>query len=70
LHWACYSQSEIALSYLLAWNCNLNIQDKEGETALHQAVRSVEQMEACRPVRYLLLRGADQTIRNNKGQTP
>lgn len=27
LHWACYSQSEIALSYLLAWNPKLDIQD-------------------------------------------
>lgn len=25
LHWACYSQSEIALTYLLAWNPDLNI---------------------------------------------
>ena len=27
LHWACYSNSEIALSYLLAWSPDLNIQD-------------------------------------------
>ena len=27
LHWACYSTSEIALSYLLAWNPELNVQD-------------------------------------------
>lgn len=27
LHWACYSQSEIALSYLLAWKPELNLQD-------------------------------------------
>ena len=25
LHWACYSNSEIALSYLLAWGPELNI---------------------------------------------
>ena len=25
LHWACFRQSEIALSYLLAWNPDLNI---------------------------------------------
>lgn len=25
LHWACYSQSEIALTYLLAWNPKLNV---------------------------------------------
>lgn len=27
LHWACYSQSEIALTYLLAWSPDLNKQD-------------------------------------------
>ena len=25
LHWACYSNSEIALSYLLAWSPKMNI---------------------------------------------
>ena len=27
LHWACYSNSEIALSYLLAWKPNLDMRD-------------------------------------------
>jgi len=25
LHWACYSESEVALSYLVAWNPRFNI---------------------------------------------
>ena len=25
LHWACYSNSEVALSYLLAWSPNMSI---------------------------------------------
>lgn len=24
VHWACYSHSEVALAYLLAWNPNLD----------------------------------------------
>jgi ankyrin repeat protein len=24
LHWACYSESEVALSYIVAWNPKLN----------------------------------------------
>jgi ankyrin repeat protein len=30
LHWACYSHSEIALSYLLAWSPLLDEVDQEG----------------------------------------
>ncbi len=30
LHWACYSMSEIALSYILAWNPNMDARDVEG----------------------------------------
>lgn len=68
LHWACYSQSEIALSYLLAWGPDLNIKDQEGFTPLHLAVKSVDAIESTRPVRFLLIRGADKTLRDNKGR--
>jgi len=30
LHWACFSQSEITISFLLAWNPDLNFQDNKG----------------------------------------
>ena len=42
LHWACYSKSEIALCYLLAWINDLEDRDIEGYTPLHLAVKSVE----------------------------
>jgi len=42
LHWACYSKSEIALCYLLAWISDLEDRDIEGYTPLHLAVKSVE----------------------------
>ena len=70
LHWACYSNSEIALSYLLAWNPELNIQDQDGYTPLHLAVKSCDTVESTRPVRFLLIRGADKSIQDNSGQTP
>lgn len=70
LHWACYSQSEVAIAYLLSWNPDLNIQDKEGYTALHLAVRSVDAIDSCRPVRALLVKGARLDIRDKKERVP
>ena len=70
LHWACYSSCEVALSYLLAWRPNLNLQDNDGYTPLHLAVKSVDSVESTRPVRFLLIRGANTQIRDNEGRTP
>ncbi len=70
LHWACYSQSEIALSYLVSWETKLDIQDQEGYTPLHLAVKSVEGVDSTRPVRFLLVRGASTEIKDNKGRQP
>ena len=67
MHWACYSQSEASIAYLLAWNPDVNIQDKEGYTPLHIAVKGVDLNESCRPVRALLIKGADIDIIDNKG---
>jgi ankyrin repeat protein len=60
----------VALSYLLAWNPKLDVKDHEGLTPLHVAIRSVESCNTTRPVRFLLLRGASTTIRDNKGKLP
>jgi palmitoyltransferase len=60
LHWACYSKSEIAMCYLLAWVNNLELQDIEGFTPLHLAIKSVDQLGSTRPVRTLLVRGASR----------
>ena len=56
------------MTYLLAWNPDVNAQDKEGFTALHLAVRSVEELESTRPIRALLMKGANPNIRDNQGK--
>ena len=60
----------MALSYLLAWNPKLDIQDVEGHTPLHLAVRSVSMNYSTRSVRFLLLKGAKVNIKDNKGKLP
>jgi palmitoyltransferase len=72
LHWACFQNSEIALIYLLGWlsKSRLQMQDVDGYTPLHLAVKSSEQLKSGRPMRALLMRGADRNIRENKGKLP
>lgn len=70
LHWACYSKSEVALNYLLSLNPNLDIKDDQGYTALHLAVKSVEQLKSTRPVRALLMKGANREAEDNNGKKP
>lgn len=60
LHWACYSRSEFALSYILAMNPNLDSTDNAGFTPLHLAIKSVGELRSTRPVRALLLKGASR----------
>lgn len=72
LHWACYSKSEIALNYLLSMipqGLDLNPKDQKGFTPLHLAVKSVEALKSTRPVRALLLKGADRNSVDNEGKT-
>ena len=68
LHWACYSRSEFALSYILAMKPNLEPKDQGGFTPLHLAIKSVSELRSTRPVRALLLKGADRDATNNQGQ--
>lgn len=70
LHWACYSRSEIALQYLLSMNPDIEAKDDQGYTPLHLAVRSVEELKSTRPVRALLLKGANRNARDNNGKKP
>ncbi len=67
LHWACYSKSEFALSYILAMNPNLEVQDQAGYTPLHLAIKAVPDLKSTRPVRALLLKGASRDARNLQG---
>jgi ankyrin repeat protein len=69
LHWACYSRSEFALSYILALNPNLELQDNSGFTALHLAIKSVPELKTTRPVRALLIRGAKRSPVSKAGLT-
>lgn len=69
LHWACYSMSEIALNYLLTMNPDLDAADQKGFTPLHLAVKSVAQLKSTRPVRALLLKGANRQATDLEGKT-
>lgn len=70
MHWACYSRSEVALCYLLAWVTQLEDKDVEGYTPLHLAIKSVEQLRSTRPVRTLLVRGARRDAKDKTGRLP
>lgn len=61
LHWACYSKSEYALSYILAMEPNLEARDQNGFTPLHLAIKSVYELKSTRPVRSLLLKGSKRS---------
>ena len=54
----------------MAWDPKLNLQDIDGDTPLHKAVKYVDDAETTRMVRFLILRGAATNIRNNKGELP
>jgi len=66
LHWACFQNSEVALIYLLGWlkQSELALQDCDGYTPLHLAVKSSEQLKSGRPLRGLLMRGAPRGARD------
>jgi len=70
LHWACYSRSEVALNYLLSMNPDLEAKDMKGLTALHLAVKSVEILKSTRPVKALLIKGANRDAKDNDGKKP
>ena len=63
-------RSEIAISYLLAWNPPLNAQDEQGLTPLHLAVKSAGMLKTSRPVRLLLIRGERRDIKDKLGRKP
>jgi ankyrin repeat protein len=64
LHWACFARSEFALSYILSMTPDLEYTDNVGNTPLHLAIKSVPTLRSTRPVRALLLRGADRSAVN------
>ncbi|KAM0186535.1 hypothetical protein ACHAPI_011664 [Fusarium lateritium] len=85
LHWAahfeppyCYTcevnvENVIGIIELLADidPSNINAQDHEGNTPLHHASGKYSQHPRCAAIFEILFkRGADATLRNNKGETP
>lgn len=66
LHWALFSSSEIALSYLLSWDPDFTIKNNDGNTITHLAVATVDEVDALRPLRFVLVRGAPTDEMNNE----
>ena len=58
--------------YLLGWlsKSRISLQDVDGFTPLHLAVKSSEQLKSGRPMRALLMKGAPKDIRDKKGKLP
>lgn len=63
---AAAGHSEVAEMICDEEGSDLDLQDKNGDTALHHAGRA-GQKELCE---CLASQGADQNIKNNKGNTP
>jgi ankyrin repeat protein len=63
--WDAKKQME-TIQLLLSKGANIHLQDKNGATALHRAVRT----RCADAVRLLLQAGADPTTRNKPGSTP
>jgi ankyrin repeat protein len=65
LHWACFSGSDTAIYYLLAWGIDVNARDNIGNTALHLAVKSADNFPNTRAIKELLIKGADRNVKDN-----
>ena len=70
VHWATYNNNELALSFLLARNCNVNLQDFDGITPLHLAVSQSQKIRSTSIIRQLLMRQASPFLKERKGRTP
>lgn len=59
-----------AVKFLLENGAEVNLQDREGQTALHQAVKPCLDHESLNTAQLLLERGADLTILDRWGNPP
>jgi palmitoyltransferase len=62
LHWAAFAGAELTMSYILAWNADIDAVDSKGLTALHLAVKSSEDIRSTKGIKLLLIKGADRNI--------
>ena len=70
LHWAAFLNKENALTYLLAWGADPNLQDIDKNTALHLSVILAWKNGSMRNVKLLLLKGASRDIQNKMNEKP
>ena len=70
LHCACISDSFAAIHYLLAFNADINSQDKKGNTPLHLAVRASLISKNDYLVVKLVMKGAKRDIPDYSGRIP
>lgn len=71
LHWASFSMASRSLYYLLGWQgVDVNAQDNKGNTALHIAIKSADNLRDLRCIKELLLKGANRELRDNQGLRP
>ena len=68
LHWAIFNSNELAMSFILARNANVNAKDIKGFTPLHLAVVTTERTTSL--IRMLLMRDANPHLKDIKGRTP
>lgn len=67
LHWASNQGSEICASLLLSWEPGIvDLQDNEGQTALHLATLA----GSSKILKTLLIKGANRKIQDKNGKTP
>lgn len=65
LHWAAYSGSELAMHYILAFGPRIDEKDLEGFTPLHISVKMAEEFGHTRIIRFLLVKGASRSSKDN-----
>ena len=70
LIWSTFCGQEIALAYLVAQpGIHVNAQNAKGQTALHMCLSSNHCRKPANMIKRLLVKGADLSIRDNKGRT-
>jgi ankyrin repeat protein len=70
LHWAAFAGAELALSFIVAWNADIDSADSKGLTPLHLAVKSSEDLRSTKAIKQLLIKGANRNLRDLNGKRP